>query len=519
MSVKTFVAILVLLASPAMGAIVRSFLAALPRHSRSAAAVSHLLPQSHFASRSFISSGKGGITGRPAEKIFKVFPAEQSGNKITTGSVAAAAAVGAAGITNALISTGGDAPAAAPAAPVSPAVPIPGRRQLLKIFQVDAFADEPYCGNPAAIVRVSEEYGLPETPPYSLKHPPQTGEAEQEWVWPGLSVPKMQKIANEKNLSETAFYVIDHAKTDSEEDGKTLYAYLRWFTPTKEVQLCGHGTLATAYLIFLSENAAKGKNKIVFTTKYKGNLVVEKAEERLWQAVEVDEDTGFPVGPQNLPLKMSLPLDETKPLVEQKHDGAGGDDDLVFHDDAARKKWDGLCKSCFQHQVRPKALLRSRQEKEFDHVLVFETAEEIEHLEPNHEALKEVLPKNEGCRALICTAPGGAGRRILRTGSAGATAEGEDGGGAALLYPDRHCVSRVYAPIIEVFEDPVTGSAHATIVSYWSRRLGLDGTPLRARQIHPSRPGNVVCEWAEGQATVALVGRAALVESGGKIAV
>ena len=426
----------------------------------------------------------------------------------------------------------------------------PPARQLLTIFQVDAFAEETYCGNPAAIVRVP--HGVPATPPYDLDNPPKTGEAEQEWLWPGLSVDSMQKIANEKNLSETAFYVIDQGKTVEDADGKTLYAYLRWFTPSKEVQLCGHGTLATAYAIFRFEPAASGKNRIVFTTKYKGHLEVQKGDVPLWEEAG-ESDTAFPVGVQvgqvvgagtiaagdraaasgvgssddsaaaverfirPLPLKMRLPLDETKPLVEDVDA-----DGVVFHDDAASTmtKWDGLRTSCFQEEVRPKSLLRSRQEKQFDHVLVFETAEEIANLEPNHEALKKFLPKNEGCRALICTAPGGAGRRILENSAR------ELQGGAASQEPpskkqritaaeDRHCVSRVFAPNIDVPEDPVTGSAHATIASYWCCRLGLEaGTSLRARQIHPTRSGGVECEWAEGQATVTLTGTAVLVEVG-----
>ena len=431
----------------------------------------------------------------------------------------------------------------------------PPARQLLTIFQVDSFASEPYCGNPAAIVRVP--HGVPATPPYDLDNPPKTGEAEQEWLWPGLSVDSMQKIANEKNLGGTVYYVIDHTKTDEDADGKTLYAYLRWFTSSKEVQLCGHGTLAAAYAIFRFEPAARGKSWILFTTKYKGNLELQKADVELWQAAEV-ADTAFPVGPQvgqvvgaatsagvagegggaavssaagvsddpvaaverflrPLPLKMRLPVDKTKPLVEE--DGASG---RVFEeDDGVRERWDGLRKFCFQEEVRPKLLLRSRQEKEFDHVLVFETAEEIASLEPNHEMIRKFLPKNEGCRSLICTAPGGAGRSILDSrGAAGYDADQPSTKKlrtTAAATEDRHCVSRVFATNIDIPEDPVTGSAHTTLAAYWCSRLGLDRTgaaALRARQIHPTRSGAVECEWAEGQPSVTLTGTATLIEVG-----
>jgi PhzF family phenazine biosynthesis protein len=82
----------------------------------------------------------------------------------------------------------------------------------LRIWQVDAFAEKPLEGNPAAIIPL------------------------ESWIDAGL----MQKIANENNLAETAFFV----KTAA---GKYN---LRWFTPESEVDLCGHATLASAYLIF-----------------------------------------------------------------------------------------------------------------------------------------------------------------------------------------------------------------------------------------------------------------------------
>lgn len=81
----------------------------------------------------------------------------------------------------------------------------------LEIFQVDAFADRPYVGNPAAVV-------------------PLSGPRDEEW---------MQAVAREMNLSETAFLY-------SEGDGYRL----RWFTPAIEVELCGHATLATAHVLW-----------------------------------------------------------------------------------------------------------------------------------------------------------------------------------------------------------------------------------------------------------------------------
>jgi len=81
----------------------------------------------------------------------------------------------------------------------------------LTLYQVDAFANKPFEGNPAAICPLSE------------------------WLPDEL----MQEIATENNLSETAYFV------------ETNEGYhIRWFTPAKEVDLCSHATLASAYVIF-----------------------------------------------------------------------------------------------------------------------------------------------------------------------------------------------------------------------------------------------------------------------------
>ena len=80
-----------------------------------------------------------------------------------------------------------------------------------KIFQIDAFTDEPFKGNPAAVCILEEP-------------------ADEKW---------MQNVAREMNLSETAFLV---PKPDAFD--------LRWFTPTTEVDLCGHATLASAHALW-----------------------------------------------------------------------------------------------------------------------------------------------------------------------------------------------------------------------------------------------------------------------------
>lgn len=106
------------------------------------------------------------------------------------------------------------------------------------IFQVDAFTKEKFRGNPAAVCPLNE--------------------------WPDDKV--LQNIASEINLSETAFIV-------KNEDSY----HLRWFTPAREVRLCGHATLASAHVIFKHLNFQE--NTIKFTTQKAGDLFVSKEDD------------------------------------------------------------------------------------------------------------------------------------------------------------------------------------------------------------------------------------------------
>jgi PhzF family phenazine biosynthesis protein len=104
-----------------------------------------------------------------------------------------------------------------------------------KIYQIDAFTDKVFSGNPAAVCPLDK--------------------------W--LSDELLQKIAMENNLAETAFYV----KQDN------IYQ-IRWFTPTVEVDLCGHATLAAAFVLFNYENHSD--NEVNFYSPRSGNLTVRK---------------------------------------------------------------------------------------------------------------------------------------------------------------------------------------------------------------------------------------------------
>ncbi|MEZ5344793.1 MAG: PhzF family phenazine biosynthesis protein [Pyrinomonadaceae bacterium] len=235
----------------------------------------------------------------------------------------------------------------------------------LPIYQIDAFTKEIFAGNPAAICPLDE------------------------WIDADL----MQSIALENNLSETAFFV----KRDD-------FYELRWFTPTFEMDLCGHATLASAFVIF--DQLASNEEVLKFQTR-SGLLEVGKDEDRLV--------LDFPSRPAE---NCEIP--------------------------------EGLIEAIGKE---PKEVLRSR-----DYLLVYETEEEVRTLKPN---FAELL--NIDTHAVIATAKG----------------------------DDCDFVSRFFAPEVGVFEDPVTGSAHCTLIPYWAEKLGKN--KLFARQIS-ARGGELFCE-------------------------
>ena len=238
------------------------------------------------------------------------------------------------------------------------------------MFQVDAFADGVFEGNPAAVV--------------PLEH------------W--LSDELMLSIAAENNLAETAFFV-----------GAGEGYELRWFTPAAEVPLCGHATLASAHVLFAHLGFAGAE--IVFQTK-SGPLTVGR-----------DEDL----------YVMDFPANPPKPtMVDEKIGDALG--------------------------ARPTMVLSGH------HVLaVFDDMREVAALQPDLAKLTRLC--NETGKGLIATAPGD-------------EASGWD------------CASRFFAPQVGIAEDPVTGSAHTTIVPFWASRLKKD--EIVARQIS-KRGGTLYC--------------------------
>ncbi len=125
-----------------------------------------------------------------------------------------------------------------------------------KIYQIDAFADAPFKGNPAAVCILDQ--WLPES--------------------------QMQDIAMENNLAETAFVV------------KEGYHYhIRWFTPEVEVALCGHATLASAFVLF---EYYKAEGSVLQFHSLSGPLSVERSEDG---ALILDFPADNPVAVEALP--------------------------------------------------------------------------------------------------------------------------------------------------------------------------------------------------------------------------
>jgi len=255
----------------------------------------------------------------------------------------------------------------------------------IPLYQVDAFTDGPFTGNPAAVCPLD--------------------------AW--LPDAVMQSVAAENNLSETAFFVPNG-------DGYRL----RWFTPTTEVDLCGHATLASAFVVF--GWLAPWRRSITFQTEKAGPLTVSRDDDLL--ALD------FPSRP---PQRLEISDAMAAALGE-----------------------------------RPTALFAAR-----DYLAVFERAEDVAALQPDFPAVAAL-----DRFAVIVTAPG---------------TDGID------------FVSRFFAPARGVDEDPVTGSAHCTLIPYWAERLGR--SRLEARQLS-RRGGALTCELRGDRVTIA--GRAALYLTG-----
>lgn len=236
----------------------------------------------------------------------------------------------------------------------------------LPIFQVDAFTDTIFGGNPAAVCELNQ------------------------WLPDNI----MQKIAEENCVAETAFFLAVDGGYE-----------IRWFTPEFEIDLCGHATLATAHVI--TRHLQPSLNFVKFFSK-SGKLTVSK-----------DDDL------------LTLDFPSRKPVLCP----------------APQKILDVI-------QAEPIEVLKSR-----DYVLVFEDEETIRRIKPNLALLSQL---------------------DIGMGGIAVTAKGNS----------VDFVSRFFVPQSSISEDPVTGSAHCSLIPYWGEKLHKES--MNALQLS-SRVGKLFC--------------------------
>ncbi len=239
----------------------------------------------------------------------------------------------------------------------------------IDFYHICAFTDQLFGGNPAGVCPL------------------------QEW----LPTEVLQRIALENCLPETAFFV------PMEEENEFQ---IRWFTPSIEMDLCGHATLSSAYV--LKEHIGLKNSEIHFHSK-SGLL-------------KVFENNGiltldFPSRP---PQKVTLP-------------------DVILKGIGAT----------------PKEVWKAR-----DYLLVFDSEETVQNLTPNRAILDQI---NLDPGGIIVTARG---KKV-------------------------DFVSRFFTPQAHIFEDPATGSAHCTLIPFWSERLVKNA--MLAHQIS-ERKGVLYCQ-------------------------
>ena len=244
----------------------------------------------------------------------------------------------------------------------------------IPLYQVDAFTSHAFRGNPAAVCPLPAGAWLPDE--------------------------VLQAIAAENNLSETAFL-----RPRPAGDGFDL----RWFTPAVEVELCGHATLASAFVVMNAVQPAL--TRVAFHTNRAGVLTVVR-------------------NPTDGQLVMDFPARPPRPTPSPP----------------------GLAEAL---GATPAAVVQAR-----DWVAVFDDAETVRRLRPDAVKIAAL-----DTYAVCTTAPG-----------TGADA-------------DVDFVSRFFAPRAGIAEDPVTGSAHCTLIPYWAGRLGRQ--TVKARQVS-ARTGELV---------------------------
>ena len=242
--------------------------------------------------------------------------------------------------------------------------------EKIRMYQVDAFTERLFSGNPAAVCMMDS------------------------WIADDM----MQSIAGENNLPETVFIV-----------GKEQDYEIRWFAPTTEVDLCGHATLASAYVLF--DILGYAGSVIRFHSLKSGVLSVEKKDGMFF---------------------LDFPTDMLSEVTDEQNE---------------------MLSKCIG--MKPLEAYKGRT----DYLVIVANESAVKNLKPDFNATKAL-----NARGLIVSAKG----------------------------DSVDFVSRFFAPQIGVDEDPVTGSAHTSLIPLWSRKTGK--TELVANQLS-QRGGQLVCRF------------------------
>ncbi|XP_054720406.1 phenazine biosynthesis-like domain-containing protein 1 [Uloborus diversus] len=251
-------------------------------------------------------------------------------------------------------------------------------KSTLPIFIVDAFTKKPFAGNGAAICLVSYQEEI--------------------------SNEMKQKMGAEMNLSETAFISIIK-KGDTFQNGNRFK--LQWFTPTCEVSLCGHATLASSAVLF---TVCGNESQIIEFETLSGVLKAKRLPDG---RIEID-----------LPAYESVPVD------------------MEIYGDVVKAAIGS---------ISPQAVVLSYSKKLLIQLPDNLTRHQLESLKPKQSELLEASSNVVGV--------------IITLKSSGKDNCCDEEGNSFDF------ISRYFAPWLGVFEDPVTGSAHSVLGPYWSKIL------------------------------------------------
>lgn len=272
--------------------------------------------------------------------------------------------------------------------------------KIIQVYQVDAFTNECFKGNPAGVCVLEEE----------------------------IEVRHMQLIAKEMNLSETAFV----QSLEGKPINQTNIFSLRWFTPKYEVDLCGHATIATSKILF--NNIGIRNEQIIYETK-SGRLIAHNTNKGIALDFPIDE-----------PLNVDLSNDILEAIGIESFENA----------------------------------IIGKNTKKL--VIHLKTESEVLKLTPNFEKMKSLEFKMD-VRGIGITCIGNGKYDFI---------------------------SRYFNPWAGVNEDPVTGSVHTLLASYWGELLNKN--EMKAYQAS-DRGGEIVLRILSGD-RVELIGQAVVVLKG-----